>query len=118
MPAHLGLPGDAPSDAEKSKALEAVAAQQRLTQEQIQALTAVGVTAAEHRQHSERPWRSDDDAMVQRLLRVRGWSPAAIAAFLHRPEAQVRAALRPQGRDRGGPTSAGPRGTAPDTPGL
>jgi len=93
MPAHLGLPPHAPSEAEKSQALEAVAAQQRLTKEHVQALTAVGVSVAEHREQGERPWSRDDDAIVRRLARVRGWSPAAIATFLHRPEAQVRSAL-------------------------
>lgn len=101
MPADLAPPrAGTPSEADKSKALEAVAARQRLTREQAQALTAVGVSAAEHPQQVERPWGMDDDALARRLSLVRGWSPAAIAAFVNRSEAVVRAALarRPPGR--------------------
>lgn len=83
----------AQAEAYKSAAVEALAARRPLTPEQTRALTAVGVSPSEHRQHNERPWGSADDAMVRRLTRVRGWSPAAIGAFLNRPEAQVRAAL-------------------------
>lgn len=116
MPAHLGPPAGTPSEADKSAALEAVAAKHRLTREQAQALTAVGVTTAEYLEHINRPWGSADTALARRLARARRWSPAAIAAFLRRPEALVRAALRPQGR--GGPSYAASLCTAPDTPGL
>jgi len=103
MPSHRGPPAGTPSEAEKSAALEARAARHPLTHEQAQALIAVGVPAAEYLQHIERPWGMDDTALARRLARARGWSPAAIAVFLRRPEALVRAALRPQGRERGGP---------------
>jgi|GEM_PF-6666314 len=105
MPAQLGSPAGTSSEAEKSAALEAVGARHGLTYEQVQALTAVGVTGAGHPQHIQRPWGSDDDAMVRRLARVRGWSPAAISVFLNRPEAQVRASLtgHAPGRTQGSP---------------
>ena len=98
MPAHLGPPAGTPSDAKKSEALEAVAVRHRLTREQAQALTAVGVPTAEYSQHIERPWGSADTALARRLARARRWSPAAIAAFLRRHEAQVREMLRTAGR--------------------
>lgn len=93
MPADRGPPAGTSSEVEKSAALEAVAARNCLTQQQAQALAAVGVSASEHRRHIERPWGNDDDAMVRRLTRVRGWSPTAIGTFLNRPEARVRASL-------------------------
>ena len=102
MPSDLGPPASTPSEAEKSEALEALAARQRLTREQTQTLTAVGVTAADQARHSERPWGSADNATTRRLARVRGWSPAAIAAFLHRTEAQVEAALSYRAGDGAG----------------
>jgi len=101
MPSHRGPPAGTPSEAEKGEALEAVAARHGLTWEQAQVLIAVGVSAGEHPRYPERPWRMDDTALARRLARTRRWSPTAIAAFLRRPEALVRAALRPQGRDRG-----------------
>ena len=93
MPAELGLPAGTPSETEKSEALEALAARQRLTREQARALAAAGMSATEYPRQIERPWDSDDDVLARRLALVRGWSPAAIAAFLNRPEAVVRAAL-------------------------
>ncbi len=116
MLSHRGRPAGTPSEAEKSAALEAVAAKQRLTREQAQVLTAVGVTSAEYLEHINRPWGSADTALARRLARARRWSPAAIAAFLRRPEALVRAALRPQGR--GGPSYAVSLSTVPDAPAL
>jgi len=101
LPSHRGPPAGTPSEAEKSAALEARAARHRLTQGQVQALIAVGVPAAEYLQHIERPWGMDDTALARRLARARRWSPTAIAVFLRRPEALVRAALRPQVRARG-----------------
>ena len=92
MPAGLAPPPGTSSEAQKSAALEAVATRHGLTPEEAQALGAVGVSTGEHR-HIERPWGHDDDAMVRRLTRVRGWSPAAIGTFLNRPEARVRASL-------------------------
>ncbi len=91
MPADLGLPAGTPSETEKSEALEALAARQRLTRAQARALAAIGMS--EYPRQIERPWDSDDDVLARRLALVRGWSPAAIAAFLNRPEAVVRAAL-------------------------
>ena len=101
MPAYLGPPATTPSEAEKSAALEAMADRHPLTRQQAQTVTAVGVPAAEYLQHIERPWGMDDTALARRLARARRWSPTAIAVFLRRPEALVRAALRPQVRARG-----------------
>ena len=93
MPADLGPPHGSPSEATKSEALEAVAGRRRLTREHAEALSAVGILPTDRAGQAERPWGSADDATAKRLARVRGWSPAAIAAFLHRTEAQVQAAL-------------------------
>ena len=92
MPADLGPPHGGPSEATKSEALEAVAGRRRLTREQVEARS-VGILPTDRAGYPQRPWGTADDATAKRLARVRGWSPGAIAAFLHRTEAQVQAAL-------------------------
>jgi len=101
MPPHVGPPA-APSADEQIAALEGVVARRRMAREQAQAEAATEATGAGHPQPVDRPWGRTDDALVRRLARVRGWSPAAIAGFLHRPEERVRAALGGQAPGRAG----------------
>lgn len=98
MPAHpptdLAERGQRPQDAVRGSALESLAAGRRPTPEQLRVLAATGIAPPDHRP-PERPWGPIDDLVARRLSLVRGWSPAAIAIFVNRPEAQVRAALDP-----------------------
>jgi len=103
-PPGFGPPDAAPSEADKSAALEALAAHRPLTKEQRLTLVAVGLTSGDRPKHIDRPSDEADIVMARRLSRARGWSPAAIGAFVHRSEAQVREMLRPQVRGRRGPS--------------
>ena len=82
-----------PSDADKNLALEALAARRALTRAESRVLAAVGLTAGDRPGHTGRPWDEADALLVRRLRAVRGWSPTAIGAFLHRPESEVRLML-------------------------
>ena len=83
-----------PSDASKGSVLEALAAGCKLSLEQARVLAATGISTGDRGSlPHDRPWCADDDVLAYRLHRVRGWSPAAIAVFVNRPEAMVRAAL-------------------------
>lgn len=93
MATDLGLRDARPSNAARGSALEALAARRRLSADELRVLAATGIAPPDHRAPPNRPWGADDAGLVRRLHRVRGWSPAAIAVFVNRPEAQVRAAL-------------------------
>ena len=80
-------------------------------------LAATGVAPPDHRPPPDRPWGPDDDALVRRLHRVRGWSPAAIAVFVNRPEAHVRAALEWLQRPDGSVRRSSATGVRKDVPG-
>ena len=81
------------TDTDKGAALEAYAAGGPLDRATRGILAQIGIVPQERRQPPCRPWTAADIATVRRLHRSRGWSTAAIAAFLHRDEPWVRRAL-------------------------
>ncbi len=91
--APLEDPPPAPSDADKGAALEAYAAGAPLDRATRGVLAQIGIAPQERYRPPRRPWTAADVATVRRLHRSRGWSTAAIAAFLHRDEPGVRRAL-------------------------
>ena len=89
----LGVSRQAPSEAEKNAALEALAHRRPLSAAQARTLSAVGWTPRDRPSPTARPWDQGDAVLVRRLAGVRGWSPTAIATFVQRPEAQIREML-------------------------
>ncbi len=83
----------APSEQEKSAALDALGARRPLSARQARVLATMGVFAHDAARRPERPWGADDDLVLLRLVHVQNWSAGAIAAFLGRPEPLVREAL-------------------------
>lgn len=121
MPAHpptdLAQRGQRPPDAVRGTALETLAAGRRPTPQQLRALAATGISAPDRWPPPERPWGPSDDLLVRRLALGRGWSPAAIAVFVNRPEAQVRTALDPWCAALAARCAASARGSRQDPPG-
>lgn len=91
---NLRLPASPPSEADKNAALEALAARRPLTKAETRTLMAIGLTAGDRPGHTRRPWDEADALLVRRLAERRGWSPTAIAAFLHRSDTDIAAMLR------------------------
>ena len=88
-------------DSAKSEALEVLDDYWRLgrkgkgplTAEIKTALWAAGMSPLERPKSIPRDWGEADDTVVRRLAQVRGWSPRAIAVFLHRDEVLIRRKL-------------------------
>ena len=98
------------TEAERGAALEAIYERRRLSQKERSALLRAGISPNEQKRAPvDRPWGSADRTLLWRLAAVRGWSPAAIAAFTHRTETAVAAALRRFGISVRSGCSAPPR---------
>lgn len=87
------------TDAEKSGALEARHRGRALSGRELRACREAGLELGNPQPVADRAWDEGSRLVLARLLR-RGWSRAAIAEFLRRPEASVAAEAAALARGR------------------